>query len=169
MNYLYAIILAAGASYFDLKEDRIPNLLVALGALGGVLRNVYVNGWDGAVSGFISAVIVFAILFPVYLIRGIGAGDVKLFAVMASFFEPYEALGSLIICFGFSAMISFVRMIFTGQLFARLHLIREYVSDCIKAQRVLPYHTLKTLESYIRLAPCMLAGVVVMYMTKVII
>lgn len=169
MNYLYASVLAAGASIYDLREDRIPNALVICGVLGGYVCIAMEHGLGGVVAGSISAVIVFAILFPVYLIRGIGAGDVKLMSAIALFFEPEYAIRFLLICAGASAVCSAVRIITYRQFFSRLCFIKGYISDCVAAGRILPYHTSESLESYIRLAPCMLFAVIAMYLMEVFV
>ncbi len=76
---LLALVLTAAV--YDLRWRRIPNWLAAAGAFAGLSLNAVLadfssaGGWTGALKGLGVA---FAIYFPLYLLRAMGAGDVKL-------------------------------------------------------------------------------------------
>ena len=67
----------------DIKNYKISNGIIISGLLSGLLLNVF----DGIIKGFfhslISVVAAVSVLWIFFHIRGIGAGDVKLFAVTA--------------------------------------------------------------------------------------
>ena len=71
------------AVYTDIKKGIIENrLLISALIIGAVLR-VWLNGLMGFVFGLKMSVAMVAILFPLFLIKGIGAGDIKLLGVIA--------------------------------------------------------------------------------------
>jgi prepilin peptidase CpaA len=91
---LIAIVLAA--AIYDLRFRRIPNWLNLSGVVLGLLLNTIFfarTGFIGAVLGIGCALIVYV---PLYLIRGMGAGDVKLMAAVGAIAGPSNWLGIFI-------------------------------------------------------------------------
>ena len=85
-------VLILAASVCDLNSRRIPNALTFGAAAIAVAMHVLLNGWSGlllAVSGWAAG---FALFAPVYAVRGIGAGDVKLLAAIGAWLGPVGAL-----------------------------------------------------------------------------
>lgn len=81
---LLASILVAAVA-FDLKERRIPNLLIIVGLLTALFFQGLHASWGGllfSMQGFLAGL---ALLFLPFLWGGIGAGDVKLLAVVGAF------------------------------------------------------------------------------------
>ena len=93
----------------DIRHQRIPNRLVFLGAGVGVLLNTFWSEGYGFVSqlpgglGFVSAaeglIIGLVVLLPLYLFRAMGAGDVKLMAMVGAFLGPTDVLGAILCTF----------------------------------------------------------------------
>ena len=80
---LFAVV--ACAAYTDAKVRRIPNWLTGFGLLAAFFAQTSLRGWDGfcdAAKGMLAG---FAVYFVLYLIRALGAGDVKLMAVVGAF------------------------------------------------------------------------------------
>jgi prepilin peptidase CpaA len=91
---LIAIVLAA--AIYDLRFRRIPNWLNLSGVILGLLLNSLFfarAGLIGAILGIGCALIVYV---PLYLIRGMGAGDVKLMAAVGAIAGPANWFGIFI-------------------------------------------------------------------------
>ncbi|EDM65525.1 membrane protein, putative [Moritella sp. PE36] len=73
-----SFIMLTVALYFDLRYQRIPNLLCLLTLLLGITINSYFYGWDGLLDAVSGAALAIIILIPVYYFKMLGAGDVKL-------------------------------------------------------------------------------------------
>ena len=86
---LVALALAARE---DVLRHRIPNTLSATALLLGVGLAGLAGGWSGLVDSVGGAAMGFAVLFPFYLRRGMGAGDVKLMAAAGAYLDPSSAL-----------------------------------------------------------------------------
>jgi prepilin peptidase CpaA len=79
---LVPLAVAAVACATDLKARRIPNWLTlgaAAGAFGFFLTG---QGWQGLGWSAAGWAVGLAMFFPVFVLRGIGGGDVKLLAAL---------------------------------------------------------------------------------------
>ena len=61
------------------------------------------------------------VLLPVYLIRGIGGGDLKLFAVLSMFLSSGELIGSVIIAFFIAAFIGIIKLFISKKIPCTIH------------------------------------------------
>jgi len=95
------------AVYNDVRTRRIPNGLVFGGALLGLLLNsVYAPGDSLFTTPFGGLGLLWSLaglgaglglLLPMYMLRTLGAGDVKLMAMVGAFIGPQAALGCTIV------------------------------------------------------------------------
>jgi prepilin peptidase CpaA len=88
----------------DVREHRIPNVMVLLVLLAGVALNAGgpANGREGLFSHFpgalgagtalLGVLVGLALFLPLYLLRAMGAGDVKLLAALGAFAGPVEII-----------------------------------------------------------------------------
>ena len=72
------------ACLFDAKNYRIPNELIILGYCAGFVFNVTTYQSMGVVYFIGKAIWPILLLYLLFLARGIGAGDIKLFSVMST-------------------------------------------------------------------------------------
>lgn len=91
---LTAFVIAV--SIFDIRERRIPNLLVFPAALIGLTLNSILHGWVGLGSGLKGLVVGFALLFIPYLVGGMKAGDVKFLAAIGTFTGATDVVRALL-------------------------------------------------------------------------
>ena len=83
------IILIAGlAAIYDLRSRRIPNWISLSGAILGLSLNASLAGWFGLRAALLGAGFALLVYVPLYMLRGMGAGDVKLMAAMGSLVGP---------------------------------------------------------------------------------
>ena len=92
--------ILVGAVYSDLRRHRIPNALSGLGIVVGLGLQTAGGGLHGLTSGLLGVTVGLACFAPFYLLRAMGAGDVKLLAAIGAFLGPqgcfYAALASLL-------------------------------------------------------------------------
>ena len=82
---LIIIVLLGLAVFSDLKTEKVPNGLIICGyAIGAFLC---VHSPLGLCSFLWSIIWPILLLYPLFLIRGLGAGDIKLFSVLSVFFH----------------------------------------------------------------------------------
>jgi prepilin peptidase CpaA len=68
----------------DVREFKIRNLVTLPLLVSGLLYHGLVGGWAGLGSSFLGAVFGFGVLIALYIMGGIGGGDVKLFAAVGA-------------------------------------------------------------------------------------
>ena len=88
LMYAGAATAASIAAVVDVRSRRIPNWLSGAALLAGVLVHVWRDGASGIVVALAGAGLGFAILLPVYAVRAMGAGDVKLLMGVGALVGP---------------------------------------------------------------------------------
>lgn len=99
--------LLALAVWHDVRSRRIPNRLVFLGALAGLALHTVLPAGAGLFNepfgglGFLTSLaglgVGLAILLPMYVLRAMGAGDVKLMAMVGAFLGPQAVIGAALL------------------------------------------------------------------------
>jgi len=79
---------ALTAALYDLRLRRIPNWLNLSGIILGFGLNTYFLAGRGATSASLGFLLALAVYTPLYLLRGMGAGDVKLMAAIGAIAGP---------------------------------------------------------------------------------
>ena len=81
---LFGLLLTAAV--IDLRSRRIPNWLTLSGTCFGLLYSAFVPFWgeNGFLWSLGACLVAFVLLFPLWMLRVLGAGDVKLMAMAGS-------------------------------------------------------------------------------------
>lgn len=166
MDELILIVtILVPAACFDRFERRIPNALVLLGYGEGLtffIRNGGGRNWPELI---VRAVWPVAVLYLPFLIRGIGAGDLKLFSCMAVTFGNRDTGVILFLSFLIAAAASLRRMIRTQTLWARLRSLMEYGLHCAGSMKALPYVS-PGQDNHLAMAPCIAAASFIFWFWK---
>jgi len=105
-----AALLLIRAAYTDLKTGKIENRLIVLGLAAGFVCAYAEGGTSRLLTGIKMMCIVIAALFFLFAIKGLGAGDIKLLAMLALFF-PEDAVSIIAASFFAGAAIAGGRML----------------------------------------------------------
>lgn len=97
--FLYFILFLSACA--DLHAFRIPNRLILLGYGAGVLYRLLRPGPIPFYGYLLASFLVYALLAPLFQLRVIGGGDVKLFGICAVFAGPVRT--GIIILYAFLA------------------------------------------------------------------
>lgn len=108
--------LLSGAVWNDIRHYRIPNRLVLAGVVIGLLLNAFLpegNGFADPLPGALGITkasagmaLGLALLLPLYLLRAMGAGDVKLMAMIGAFLGPQAIVGIVLLTFAIGGVLS---------------------------------------------------------------
>jgi prepilin peptidase CpaA len=79
-----AMISASIGAASDMRFMRIPNWLTYGSLVCGLALRVCLAGWHGLAQGLTGALLGGGIFFLMFLVRGMGAGDVKLMAAVSA-------------------------------------------------------------------------------------
>ena len=87
----------AGAGW-DVASRRIPNRLTYSGIIFGIVLRAALLGWQGFITAIAGGLLGGVIFFILYLVRGMGAGDVKLIAAIGCITGPQQILQIILAC-----------------------------------------------------------------------
>jgi prepilin peptidase CpaA len=82
------LALVVAAAVYDILFRRIANWLVITALAVGLSLNVFLFEWAGLKTSLLGVALAFAVYFPMYLLRGMGAGDVKLMTAVGAIVGP---------------------------------------------------------------------------------
>lgn len=82
------VVLACVAGLIDIRTRRIPNWLCAAGLAAGFGCQFYVYGARGLLTAGEGLGLALLMYVPLWLLRGMGAGDVKLMAALGAIAGP---------------------------------------------------------------------------------
>lgn len=119
-------LLLAAACWTDIQSRRIPNKLVVVGTLIGVALHLIFPKGAGLFNaipgslGILNSLFGFAtglfIFMPMYLLRAMGAGDVKLMAMIGAFLGPASITGAALMAFAAGGVLAVATALYKGLL-----------------------------------------------------
>jgi len=86
------LMIALAAVVCDLRTRRIPNVLTFGGALAALVYAAVAAGPSGVLTAAGGWLLGAALFLPFFVLRGMGAGDVKLLAALGAWLGPADAL-----------------------------------------------------------------------------
>lgn len=86
------IICTIVAGVIDARSFRVPNILTVPLFLSGLIYHAITGGVAGLQSSVFGAVFGFGIIFVLYIVGGMGAGDVKLMAAIGAWLQAQATL-----------------------------------------------------------------------------
>jgi prepilin peptidase CpaA len=95
INYFLVTLLALCAAS-DVRSNKIPNIVTIPFAIAAVAFHTFSNGLDGflfSTAGMATGIVLLGIL---YIMGGMGAGDVKLMGAVGSFLGAKATLGAFL-------------------------------------------------------------------------
>jgi prepilin peptidase CpaA len=121
------ICLLVIAAWSDIKTQRIPNWLVLSGIVIGLLangllpaglgiNNTFVPGGLGWLAALQGMGLGLAVLLPLYLLRAMGAGDVKLMGMAGAFLGPVHVQGAILFTLLAGGLVALMLVLWSGML-----------------------------------------------------
>ena len=123
------LLILMAAVYTDYKQNRIPNWMIVFGVISGFIISFIHGGLGMLLEGLLGIVLPVVLLYPVFMIGGMGAGDLKLFAVAGSYLGIKGITFSFVSAFLIGAAISLVKMLFFHNFKERFYYFFSYTAD----------------------------------------
>jgi prepilin peptidase CpaA len=93
MNPTWAVVvLALSAAWCDLRSRKVPNAMTIGAAVLGLMVSGIQGGAAGAAESATGWLVGLAVLLPLFMVGGMGGGDVKLLAAFGAWLGPIGAL-----------------------------------------------------------------------------
>ncbi len=112
------------ALWHDIASRRIPNWLSGMGLLAGLAFSFLASNGIGPGSSLLGASAGFAVMLPLYMLRAMGAGDVKLMAAVGAFLGPIPVLGAALLTFTAGGVLSLAAALWSRSLSRVLNNLR---------------------------------------------
>lgn len=119
------------AVILDLRSYKISNHLILTGIVTGILFDIYEYGQAGICLGLPGILLPVILLFPLFLIKALGAGDIKLFSVIGSFYGAAYVLKSIAAACILGAVMSLIYLIKYKMVFYRFRHLFNYIRTSI--------------------------------------
>lgn len=129
------------ACFFDYRRDKIPNALILTGLIFACGYQAVLNDMGLLYIGtiFIPTVLVLILLYPLYMLGILGAGDVKLYCMSAAFLAGKDCILFFSLSLLLSAAAALLKMLFLGNLRERIHYFCSYIVDVAKTGKLFLY------------------------------
>lgn len=144
------LLLLFLAALADLKTDRIPNGFIVFGIIIGISGSLWLDSDIRQTA--VSMLLAFLLLYPLFKIGALGAGDVKVFMMIGSFVEVKELLMILIFSFVIGALCSLLKLLSEHNGRERMQYFLSYISEVVRTRQWKIYgeHTVQDYERYRR-------------------
>ena len=126
------------ASLWDFKKGKIPNLLIIVGFLYGLMRVFYYQNLFRHIPGILFPIL---LLYPLFKIGTIGAGDIKLLSVIGLYISFMESIYCMFLAFVIGAIFSILRMKKEGNLADRISYLISYLKTSYTQKKFRYYYT----------------------------
>lgn len=109
MKYLLCVMCII--AIVDLVQYRVPNWCIILGISIGIVEKIVHGGMICSMEAVLHMMLILLLFWPFYVVKGIGAGDIKLFMMMSLYFDSRQMLLVLLGTFLIAAILSVFKMI----------------------------------------------------------
>ncbi len=116
----------------DYSTTKIPNILIVTIGFWGLIYQYQASEGTGLKWYLFVGGLVFIVLYFVYKIGALGAGDVKLYTVMAGFFQNQAVLYFLFYSFLFATALSLIKILREHSGRDRILYLCDYFLEVIK-------------------------------------
>lgn len=134
--------LLLGAAWTDIQFRRIPNGLILVGLILALLANGllpkghgYFHPYAPGALGWLNALYGFGLgmlfMLPLYWLRAMGAGDVKLMGMIGMFLGPVHVQGVLVFTFLAGGLLALGVALYSHKLASVMHNIKLIVMDWV--------------------------------------
>jgi prepilin peptidase CpaA len=141
----YLLICASGIAIAgavqDVRGGRIPNWLTYPGLIAALAVRCAVSGWPGLKSGLAGLLVAGGIFYLLFLLGGMGGGDVKLMAAVGAWAGDVQAVAVLIAAAIAGGTLAVFYMVSRKQVWRTLlntgELLRHHVTSGLRPHPVL--------------------------------
>jgi prepilin peptidase CpaA len=123
--------VAITAAIFDYRERRVPNWLTLAGLIGGVALNTFLLQTTGLWTSLKGLGIALAIYLPLYLLRGVGGGDLKLMAALGAIAGPKNWIVIMLLTSLVGGIAALILVTAQGRLRKTLHNVWTILSSLV--------------------------------------
>lgn len=112
MNVVYWVLmsLVGYAVYTDMTKTRISNRLIVLGLILGFFFRIITESYMGVLFFVVNLSIPVILLYLLFQVRALGAGDIKLLSMIGTFISAEQLLRLIVSAFCIGAVMGICKM-----------------------------------------------------------
>lgn len=143
----------------DITSGRISNRLICLGLGTGFFFQIWESGMEGILWFILQIIIPVIVLFLLFLMQALGAGDIKLFSMIGAIWNLKVLCYCMIFSFLTGAVFSLAKLIYQKNLFTRLIYFFQYIWGSLVKGRMEVYDSQSDgKQNIIYFSPAIFAG-----------
>ncbi len=147
----------------DRREGRVPNALIILGYVTGFIYAIYEKGAPGIPEAIISLAWPILLLYVLFRIRALGAGDLKVFSMISPFLDYHQMLMIIFISFIAGAIVGGIRLIRAKMILSHLKNFQYYVQKTLAEKKITYYQTINEELGKLHFCGCIFAACVLVF------
>jgi prepilin peptidase CpaA len=128
--------MAAMITYMDVKYRRIPNKLVLVTLIGGIVLNTFFEGTHGLLASLEGFGVAFAITLFFHTFGTMGAGDVKLFGAIGAVSGISLVLPTLLVVAITGGILATAKMIYSRRARTTMFGVLQFFYGLLPGQKV---------------------------------
>lgn len=137
--HLELALLVALAVISDIGTCKIKNILIVIFTCTGLVTSLAAEGLKGLAGSAAGAVIPFILLFTLYFLRMLGAGDIKLFCTIGAIGGPVFVIYSMVYSFLSGGIMALALILLRRNARERAAYLTAYIKACFLSRSLLPY------------------------------
>jgi prepilin peptidase CpaA len=115
-----ATAVAVVAAITDVRDRRIPNRITYPAMIAGLALQIASSGWHGIVQSLAGGLLFGGVFFLFYMVRAMGAGDVKLAAALGCIIGPASSWQVMFFTAVAGGALAIIVMVVTGRVLRTL-------------------------------------------------
>lgn len=136
---LFSLMLLSIGAVLDIQSFRISNRLIVSGLVFGLFFQILESGVKGAGVFLLNVSIPVILFYLLFLIRALGAGDIKLFSMIGGIWGLQVLCATIAGSFLIAAFLSFCKILYHRNLISRLRVFKGYICQVLVSGRLLTY------------------------------
>ncbi|NSW90186.1 MAG: prepilin peptidase [Firmicutes bacterium] len=139
IRLIETVLLLGLALLSDIKTYKIKNAVTLPFIFMGTVTNIYLNGINGLFTSIMGILIPIIFLTPLYALRMLGAGDIKLFSAIGAVMGNRFILYSMAFSFLEGGVIALFLMLSRKNFKQRFVYFFQYLKHCFLTLSFQPY------------------------------
>ena len=136
---LFSLMLLSIGAVLDIQSFRISNRLIVSGSVFGLFFQILESGVKGAGVFLLNVSIPVILFYLLFLIRALGAGDIKLFSMIGGIWGFQMLCKTIAVSFLVGAVLSLCKLLYHRNLISRLLVFKGYVRQVLNTGRLSEY------------------------------
>lgn len=145
IGIIFLIVILA--MWTDRGHYRINNSYLLIGSTLGFFINIKINGLHGFLNSLLGLLFPMIILFILFVLRMLGAGDIKLFATIGAIMGYAFVLRTMLYSFCVGGGIALIVLLYKKALILRLKYFADYMIRSMRMRKFNAYYDIAS-EGY---------------------